>query len=166
MSKSLTVMVITDHNSLPVVCLTIFVNHILSFQDDRKKLTTGVTITLALGGYQHLCFPCPLISHNGDTKLNNSHGCQHLLRTYAEFGPTLVSCSPMSCLCLLTSTGALILIDIIAKAIVADLITCILVLSSTSVPLPTDATCHAYIVTILAYAFRMFMHYNIRTLGR
>jgi hypothetical protein len=72
----------------------------------------------------------------------------------------------MSCLCPLTSAGALILIDIIAKAIVTDLITCILMLHSANVPLPADTMHLAYIATILTYAFCMFTHYDIRTLGR
>jgi hypothetical protein len=32
--------------------------------------------------------------------------------------------------------------------------------------LPTDTTCCIYIATSLAYVFHIFMHYNIRTLGR
>jgi len=125
----------------------------------------GVTITLALGGYQRLC-SLSLGNHNEANRLNKLPWLpllvMHLCRIQSDVSIAL----PMSCLCPLTSTGALILIDIIAKAIVPGLITCILVFCSASVPLPTDMMRCAYITTILAYAFHIFMYYDIRTLGR
>jgi hypothetical protein len=105
-------------------------------------------------------------NHNGANKLNKFPWLPSpvtcLCRIQSNIGITL----PMSCLCLLTSTGVLSLIDIIAKAWVADLITCILVLRNASVPLPTDTMCCAYITAILAYTFHMFTHYDNSTLSR
>jgi hypothetical protein len=71
---------------------------------------------ISAGWISALTLTFPLIITMELTDWTNSHGCHCLSRTYAEFGPTSVSHSPMSCLCPLTSTGASIPIVIVAKS--------------------------------------------------